>query len=358
MDKEFGEGKTVVRDNGDGSFTASLVDSKKDYTITSSGEITEGVDWNEVMASAVAPESQEQTPKNVIGIGANGEVVNMDLWLYSFDTVTNGYGLNSEEVFQNTEYNTNGTNTETIRTAGYNGTETNGKDIIMPQYISEDGGETYSPVTSLYRTFNSNTNIETMPIIPTTVTNMFCTFDGCTNLKECIIPNLVKDIRWCWDNTGIEKIEEIPNSVIYMAGAFAGCNALEYINIEIPDKVKSLASTFMYCEKLEEANLILPEGLENMYQTFYFCTNLTKGPDIIPASVTNMTQTFQEDAKLTGEMTIKASPTEYSNVFRNATTGENARLIIRSGENNLELLKNMLKSEYYQKENIIGEWEL
>ena len=119
MDKEFGEGKTVVRDNGDGSFTVSLVDNKKDYIITSSGEITEGVNWTEVMASVVAPESQKQTPKNVIGIGTNGEVVNMDLWLYSFDTVTNGYGLNSKEVFQNTEYNTNGTNTETIRTAGY-----------------------------------------------------------------------------------------------------------------------------------------------------------------------------------------------------------------------------------------------
>ena len=358
MDKEFGEGKTVVRDNGDGSFTVSLVDNKKDYIITSSGEITEGVNWTEVMASVVAPESQKQTPKNVIGIGTNGEVVNMDLWLYSFDTVTNGYGLNSKEVFQNTEYNTNGTNTETIRTAGYNGTETNGKDIIMPQYISEDGGETYSPVTSLYRTFNSNTNIETMPIIPTTVTNMFSTFENCSNLKECSMPSSVENIKWCWGGSGIEKIKEIPNSVIYMTGAFAKCNLLEYANLKIPDKVKSLENTFTNCEKLEEANLILPEGLENMKQTFYYCSNLKKGPDVIPASVTNMLQTFQGDTKLTGEMRIKASPTEYSNVFRNATTSENVKLIIRSGENNLEFLKNMLKSEYYQKENIIGEWEL
>lgn len=358
MDKEFGEGKTVVRDNGDGSFTVSLVDNKKDYIITSSGEITEGVNWTEVMASVVAPESQKQTPKNVIGIGTNGEVVNMDLWLYSFDTVTNGYGLNSKEVFQNTEYNTNGTNTEAIRTSGYNGTETNGKDIIIPQYISEDGGETYSPVTSLYRTFNSNTNIETMPIIPTTVTNMFSTFENCSNLKECSMPSSVENIKWCWGGSGIEKIKEIPNSVIYMTGAFAKCNLLEYANLKIPDKVKSLENTFTNCEKLEEANLILPEGLENMNKTFYYCTNFKKGPDVIPASVTNMLQTFQGDTKLTGEMTIKASPTEYSNVFRNATTGENARLIIRSGENNLEFLKNMLKSEYYQKENIIGEWEL
>lgn len=197
-----------------------------------------------------------------------------------------------------------------------------------------------------------------MPVIPTTVTNMFSTFEDCSNLKECSMPSSVENIKWCWGGSGIEKIKEIPNSVIYMTGAFAKCNLLEYANLKIPDKVKSLENTFTNCEKLEEANLILPEGLENMNKTFYYCTNFKKGPDVIPASVTNMLQTFQGDTKLTGEMTIKASPTEYSNVFRNATTGENARLIIRSGENNLEFLKNMLKSEYYQKENIIGEWEL
>ena len=359
MDKEFGEGKTVVRDNGDGSFTVSLVDNKKDYTITSSGEITEGVNWNEVMASAVAPESQEQTPKNVIGIGANGDVVNMDLWLYSFDTVTNGYGLNSKEVFQNTEYNTNGTNTETIRTAGYKGTEKNGKDIIIPQYISEDGGKTYSPVTSLYRTFNSNTNIETMPIIPTTVTNMVSTFEDCTNLKECIIPSSVENINWCFGNTGIEEINEIPNSVIKMGGSFAFCNSLEYVNLKIPDNVTSLNNSFRNCENLKEANLLLPEGLETMDKTLYQCYKLTKGPGVIPENVTNMTQTFQQDAKLTGEMIIKATPTEYSNVFRKAATDENARLIIKQWNNNMEFLNQMIESSTGPDgENVVGEWEL
>ena len=146
LDKEFGEGKTGVRDNGDGSFTVNLRDDKKDYIILSNGQIQNGVDWNEVMADAKAPEEQETTSKNVIGIGTNGtegQAVDMDLWSYAFDSVTNGYGLNSKEVFQNIEYNTNGTNSDTIRTAGYKGTETDGKNIIIPQYISEDGGETY-----------------------------------------------------------------------------------------------------------------------------------------------------------------------------------------------------------------------
>ena len=358
-DREFGEGKTVVRDNGDGSFTISLVDRKREYTVASNGEVRDGIDWNEAMANAKAPEGQEITSKNVIGLGTNGQAVNMDLWLYSFDTVTNGYGLNSKEVFQNTEYNSNGTNTETIRTAGYKGTETNGKDIIIPQYISVDGGKTYNPVTSLYRTFNNNTNITTMPLIPTTVTNMQSTFESCTNLKECIIPNSVENINWCWNGSGIEKIKEIPSSIIYMTGSFAFCNSLEYANLKIPDNVESLNSSFRNCENLKEANLILPEGLKIMYLTFYQCYKLTRGPEVIPASVTNMVQTFQEDAKLTGEMTIKATPIEYDNVFRKAATDKDAKLIIKQWNNNIEFLNQMIVSSgRYNGENIVGEWEL
>ena len=357
LDKEFGEGKTVVRDNEDVSFIVNLRDDKKDYTVLSNGEIEDGIDWKDAMVNAKAPEEQETTSKNVIGIGTNGQAVNMDLWLYTFDSVTNGYGLNSKEVFQNTEYNTNGTNSETIRTAGYKGTETDGKNIIIPQYISEDGGKTYKPVTSLYRTFNSNTNITTMPLIPTTVISMISTFENCKNLKgECIIPNSVQNINWCFNRSGIEKIKEIPNSVVSMVGSFSFCNSLEYVNLKIPDKVKSLSGTFRNCINLKEANLILPEGLESMSLTLYYCTSLTKGPDVIPESVTDMRQTFEGDAKLTGEMTIKASPTTYGNIFRQAATDENARLVIKAGNNNGEFLRNMIKTEgMYNGEHIVVE---
>mgnify|MGYP006066033021 CR=1 FL=1 len=357
MDKEFGEGETVIRDNGDESFTISLKDDKKDYTVLSNGEIEDGIDWKDAMAKAKAPEEQETTSKNVIGIGTNGQAVNMDLWLYTFGSVTNGDGLNSKEVFQNTEYNTNGTNSETIRTAGYKGTETDGKDIIIPQYISEEGGKTYNPVTSLYRTFNSNTNITTMPLIPTTVISMISTFENCKNLKgECIIPNSVQNINWCFNASGIEKIKEIPNSVVSMVGSFSFCNSLEYVNLKIPDKVKSLSGTFRNCINLKEANLILPEGLESMSLTLYYCTSLTKGPDVIPESVTDMGQTFEGDAKLTGEMTIKASPTTYGNIFRQAATDENARLVIKAGNNNGEFLRNMIETDgMYNGEHIVVE---
>ena len=301
-----------------------------------------GIDWNEVMANAKAPEEQETTSKNVIGLGTNGRAVNMDLWAYSFDTVTNGYGLNSNEVFQNTEYNSNGTNTETIRTAGYQGTESNGKDIIIPQYISVDGGKTYNPVTSLYRTFNNNTNITTMPIIPSTVTNMQSTFENCTNLKECIIPNSVENINWCWARTGIDKVSEIPNSVVYMYGTFCGCDSLIEVDLTIPKNVITLEMTFFECQNLEKVNLVggekvesmsqtfvlcqnlleisnIPRNVQNMNQTFFKCTNLTNINNLtIPTSVNNLRETFSECTNLAGTLIINASASElsqYSGIF-------------------------------------------
>ena len=336
MDKEFGEGETVIRDNGDESFTISLKDNKNDYTVLSNGQIEDGIDWNDAMAKAKAPEEQEQTDKNIIGIGTKGQAVNMDLWLYSFDTVTNGYGLNSKEVFQNTEYNTNGTNSDTIRNAGYKGTETDGKDIIIPQYISEDGGETYTPVTSLYRTFNGNTNIITMPIIPTTVTNMQSTFEDCTNLKECIIPNSVEKLDWTFCGTKIEKVPSLPERLKTISGAFANCKSLISVDITIPKYVTSLNMTFARCTNLQEINLSggeqveimtktftsctslekmprIPSSVKDMYQTFFKCTNLSNIDNIeIPASVNNLRETFSECTKLSGTLIINSNVSEIS----------------------------------------------
>ena len=360
-DREFGERKSVVRDNGDGSFTISLVDSKKEYTVISSGEVENGIDWNEAMANAKAPKEQQTTSKNVIGIGTNGQAVNMDLWLYSFDTVTNGYGLNSDEVFQNTEYNSNGTNIDTIRTAGYQGTETNGKDIIIPQYISVDGGKTYTPVTSLYRTFNNNTNITTMPVIPTTVTNMQSTFENCTNLRECIIPNLVENINWCWAETGIEKVSEIPNSVVYMYGTFYRCNSLIEVDLTIPKNVITLEMTFYDCENLEKANLVdgekvenmsqtftlcqnlleisnIPKNIQNMHQTFFKCSSLTNLNNlVIPTSVNDLTETFSECTNLSGTLIINTKnitdDSKYAGIFNLAVRTDKTLKI--KGESNI-----------------------
>jgi len=69
-----------------------------------------------------------------------------------------------------------------------------------------------------------------------------------------------------------------------------------------------------------------------------------------------MRQTFEGDAKLTGEMTIKASPTTYGNIFRKAATDENAKLVIKAGNNNEEFLRNMIETDgRYNGEHIVVE---
>lgn len=291
------------------------------------------IDWNTVLANA--QKHPDQKTSTAIGVGTDGKPVNMDLWEYSFDTVTNGYGLNSGEVFQNTEYNSNGTNAETIRKPGYQGTETDGKDIIIPQYISVDYGKTFIPVTSLYRTFNNNTNITTMPIIPTTIKNMQSTFENCASLKECFIPNSVENINWCWAGTGVEKVSEIPNSVVYMFGTFGSCNSLVEVDLTIPENVTTLEMTFCKCQNLKKVNLVggesvenmsqtftlcqnlleisnIPSNVQNMYETFFKCSNLTNIDLVIPTSVNYLRETFSECTNLAGSLIINASVSEFS----------------------------------------------
>ena len=85
LNSQFKERNVVATDNGDGTFTVSVLDKLKDYTISGSGNTIEnGLDWNEAMANAVAPETQdEERNKDVIGIGTDGKPVDMDLWEYS-----------------------------------------------------------------------------------------------------------------------------------------------------------------------------------------------------------------------------------------------------------------------------------
>ena len=354
LDNEFGENNTVSREDIDGTITIHLSSENKEYNINKNDSTVSIIDWNEKMKEAKAPE--EQSNKKVIGIGTNGNVVNMDLWHYAYDTVTNGYALNSSDVLQNTEYNKKGTNTEKISKSGYFGNE---NDIIVPQYISEDEGKNYIPVTSLYRTFQNNIEIEESPNIPTTVVNMLCTFESCINLKKAKLPYSVINIEWIFNGSGIENVPFLGNNVILMQGAFSRCKSLKVANITIPYKVESLQMTFLENTELKEANVILPENLKNMRMTFYHCTSLEKGPEIIPENVTNIQQTFQGDVKLHGEMTIKASPVDYGNSFgENCAVESGEKLIINEWNGNREILQKILKQSDWTRKYIVGKWEL
>ena len=166
-----------------------------------------GIDWEIVKANAKAPEEQkEERNNNVIAIWTNGKTVNMDLWEFTYDQKTQGYALNSSDVINNKE--NGGDNENNIKTAGYKGEISDDGSIIgkIPIYI-KNGDAEWTPVTSLYRTFQ-NIDIIKTPQIPNTVTNINCAFEGCNKLKVISeIPDSVKTMRWAFDDcTGLESI--------------------------------------------------------------------------------------------------------------------------------------------------------
>lgn len=356
IDNGFEGRNVVVSDNGDGTFTVSILDRLKDYIISNSGNtVEEGIDWNEAMANAVVPESQdEERNEKVIGLGTNGKAVDMDLWKY-IQLEDGTYALRTKD----------------INASGYVGGFTSNGEIEgkVPQYISTDNGKTYKPVTSLEYCFKGQTDLKIAPKLPNIVTNMHETFLNCTKLeqitnipnsvtnmtsafigcsklvsipnfptnlntlhssfKDCsnlsdvpTIPDSVTDMKGTFNNcTSLIEIPNLPNNLTTLDGTFYNCSALKKCP-DIPSSVTNLNTTFWKCTSLVEAPNIL-YGVETMDMTFLGCENLTKGPDVIPESVTILKQTFQECPKLSGEIEINANITDTTySIFYGATQGE------------------------------------
>ena len=269
IDNQFnGRKDFVVSNNEDGTFTVSCLDTLKDYNITLN-RVEKGIDWNEAMANAVAPESQDESRnKGVIGIGTDGKPVDMDLWEYTIlDDGT--CGLNDENSIKDIGKN-----------KGYLGEYLNGQIIgTIPQYISINNGKNYIPVTNMFATFCEVSELTTMPIIPSTVKILTNSFIRCSNLVELKeIPSgvemVVSMFKGC---TSITKSIEIPNGVKSMLGMFSGCTNLQVPPTEIPSSVENMHTSFLDCEKLDgeiiiNANLtgtLINGKEEDFYRCFY-----------------------------------------------------------------------------------------
>ena len=325
LNSQFGENKAIVSLEGDGTYTVDCFDTLKTYAV-SENDIKETIDWNEKMANAVVP--KEQTNKNVIGIGTDGNPVNMNLWKYTPDEETGGYNLNSEDVISNEK-----------DIAGYRGiVEEDGTiEGTVPQYIKKNNGD-WTPVTSLYNTFNGNdetknrelTKLTTAPKIPSTVKSMKVTFKYCGGLTNIIsIPGNVKQFRWTLsDCTGLEEMPKIGYGVEDMTGAFSGCLKLKKLEV-LPDTVKDLSCTFASCYVLKEIPNI-PDDVNNMYQTFFSCRELENVDITIPKNVTNIQQTFFDCTNLEGKITINCNPENYENFLQWTT-----KPITLTGESNM-----------------------
>ena len=304
LNSQFGENNAVVSIEEDETYTVSCLNSLRDYTV-SENNIEQVIDWNEKMASAVAPESQDEEINNgVIGIGTDGNPVDMDLWEYTFDDKTGGYALNTQNALDGVE-----------DAEGYRGNIKDEGTIegTVPQYIKISNGE-WTPVTSLYSTFRGYDNEELKkiviaPKIPPTVKKMEMTFEGCENLKEFIcIPGSVKEFQWN-GYTGLEKMPKIGYGVEDMYGAFSYNPELTELSV-LPDTVENLRATFAHCTSLQELPNI-PNNVTNMYQTFWACTSLEYIEFTIPENVTNIGETFASCPNLEGIITINCNPENY-----------------------------------------------
>ena len=193
---------------------------------------------------AIAPH-KDQTETSDIGIGTDGQLVNLDLWNYSLH-------WSGSSV------------------TGYKGEITDGRiQGCMPQVINN------IQVISINNAFKDKSTLVYAPDLPRAVTTMVCTFQSCSSLT---------------------KVSSLPEGVIDMQSAFHGCSSLTEAP-SVPNTVTNMRGTFRGCVNLNKTPNI-PNGVTDLYYTFCDCRNLIKTPDI-PNSVTSMQSTFQNCSSLT-----------------------------------------------------------
>ena len=205
----------------------------------------------EYLAKAALLGQDTEADKN-IGIGTDGNIVNLGLWTYE---VVDGQTITLKGNRQN---------------PSYGGQIINGKiEGTVPQYIYLNELNKIAEVTSIgicsFFNYSELTEI-TLPDTITTIGNL--AFSNCSSLKSIVIPNGVTSIG---------------------AQAFTNCSSLE--TIAFPNTITSIgqAATFQNCVSLKEINI--PEGVTSIgTNTFYKCTSLKK--ITIPNSVTRIQACF------------------------------------------------------------------
>ena len=288
---------------------------------TAEGE--EEIDWDKILEEATE-KHPEQTESNDIGIGTDGQLVDLDLWYYEPTDDGNGYDLPSR-------------NYGSSNVSAYMGDITSEGKIegTVPQYIKEEGGE-FLPVTQMTGAFSECRNLVVAPEIPDTVTSMIRTFSMCYELEKAPeIPKLVTDMTSTFSSCSrLTEAPIIPDKVTNMSYTF---RATKLINAPtIPDSVKNMQSTFSDCRDLINAPAI-PEGTIDLSYTFYMCTKLEQAPRI-PKNVEDMSSTFRSCNKLTGNIVIDANPTSYEDCFYGASTDQNTNLALMGSSTKLQEL--------------------
>ncbi len=179
--------------------------------ITSISDSTE-IDWEKAIENAKKHPSQS-SENGDIGIGTDGNPVNMDLWKYQKEgdnsiVLCASMGSFSEPAYQNSDI--------------VDG-KIQGK---VPQYIKVAGEDQWRVVTYMLATFYSCSNLVIAPDIPDTVTYMSSTFNDCKSLTTApMIPTQVRDLSYCFYGCSNLTGELIINSAELLDGwyGYDGC---------------------------------------------------------------------------------------------------------------------------------------
>lgn len=305
-----------------------------------------------------------------IGIGTDGQAVNLDLWRYV--KLADG------------TYRLNNVTDEEADEAGYIGDFTDGKiKGTVPAYIKEKGDTEFHKVTDMLGTFKNCSELKVAPEIPSSVTNLNYTFYNCTKLSSVTkLPSSVTSVSYTFYNcVELAQTPTIPSKVTSLDNTFENCIALTQASTisegvtslnstfygctelvqapQIPSTVTSMNRTFYKCTKLNQAPEI-PESVKDLSYAFYNCTELTQGPEIkegvknmdytfygcsklasfltIPSGVTSMNGTFYNCSSLTGELAINANPNYYNSCFRACSTNTGTNLKLTGSSNILSAL--------------------
>ena len=97
LDNNIGAGKYEITEDESNGWIVTK--DEKSYKIGKTGNVSETINWNKILEKANEnPESMkhpEQVSSEYIGIGTDGEPVNMDLWRAYFSSTAGGWSISS-----------------------------------------------------------------------------------------------------------------------------------------------------------------------------------------------------------------------------------------------------------------------
>ena len=210
------------------------------------------IDWDAILEDVAAnPEKYKHPEQDVeneaIGIGTDGKPVNLDLWIYEESYGGDGYHLG---IFMGTLTGKPGYDFNKLEKGAIKGT--------VPAYIMEKDRELI-PVVDMYETFVGCTELTVAPVIPDTVTHLTFAFRYCTRLT-----------------TGPKSI---PSTVTDIYGLFDGCSKLTG-TIEINANPTDYGLCFRNAATAEGTSLVVTGSstiLDEIIATKSETSNITKG---------------------------------------------------------------------------------